>query len=161
MTSILLNTTLHISSGIWCLSVEMVPTCARSAQSTVHWPSEAFLPASSWPALSVCDHHSSGPSCSPPGWWEHWDRSASPQASTSQGYFLSRERQEVSWNTRQRGREREGGAGTIKRDKQCRVTAQNTSHDGLLCRLLEAKMFLAALILLPIKSIKAFNKQLA
>lgn len=50
---------------------------------------------------------------------------------------------------------------TIKRDRRSGVTAQNTSHDGLLCRLLEAKMFLAALILLPIKSIKAFNKQLA
>lgn len=46
-------------------------------------------------------------------------------------------------------------------DRQCRVTVQNSSHDGLLCRLLEAKMFLAALILLPIKSIKAFNKQSA
>lgn len=44
-------------------------------------------------------------------------------------------------------------------DRQCRVTVQNSSRDGLLCRLLEAKMFLAALILLPIKSIKAFNKQ--
>lgn len=30
---------------------------------------------------------------------------------------------------------------TIKRDRQCRVTVQNTSHDGLLCRLLEAKIF--------------------
>lgn len=46
------------------------------------------VPASSWPTLYVCAHHSSGPSCSPPGWWEHLDRSASPQASTSRGYFL-------------------------------------------------------------------------
>lgn len=62
---------------------------------------------------------------------------------------------------RQRERERRRRRGTIKRDRQCRVTVQNTSHDGLLCRLLEAKMFLAALIRLPIKSIKPFNKQLA
>lgn len=41
------------------------------------------------------------------------------------------------------------------------VTVQNFSNDGLLCRQLEAKMFLAALILLPIKSIKAFNNQIA
>lgn len=31
--------------------------------------------------------------------------------------------------------------GTIKRDRQCRGMMQNSSHDGLLCRLLEAKMF--------------------
>lgn len=69
--------------------------------------------------------------------------------------------EEESWNTWDRERERRRRRGTIKRDRQCRVTVQNTSHDGLLCRLLEAKMFLAALIRLPIKSIKPFNKQLA
>lgn len=97
--------TAYILSGFWCLRTEELPTwhivTAWLPQSTVHWPSESFVPASSWPALSVCAHHSSGPSCSPPGWWEHWDRSASPQASTSQGYFLSRERHGVSRDTQE------------------------------------------------------------
>ena len=69
-----------------------------------------------------------------------------------------RRRVEILETARERRRRRRG---TIKRDRQCRVTVQNTSHDGLLCRLLEAKMFLAALIRLPIKSIKPFKKQLA
>lgn len=60
-----------------------------------------LVPASSWPALSVCARRSSGPSCSPPEWWERWDRSVSPQVSTSQGCFLSQERQKVNWNTQE------------------------------------------------------------
>lgn len=59
------------------------------------------IPASSWPALSVCARRSSGPSCSPPGWWAHWDRSVSPRASTSLGCFLSQggrgEEEEKQW----------------------------------------------------------------
>lgn len=138
------------------LSTGEVPTCS------LHWPSEASVPASSWPALSACAHRSSGPSCSLLEWWGHWDRSASPRASTSQGCFLSRERRKKKKKRRRvEILETERERGTIKRDRQCRVTVQNTSHDGLLCRLLEAKMFLAALIRLPIKSIKPFNKQLA
>lgn len=92
------------------------------------------VPASSWPTLCVCAHRSSGPSCSPPGWWGHWDRSASPQASTSQGYFLSQGdeeegREDVSWTSGDRGRRWEG---IIKSDRQCRGMMQNSSHDEAL-----------------------------
>lgn len=51
--------------------------------------------------------------------------------------------------------EREEGRGG-----QSRVTEQNTSHDGSLCRTLGAEMFLAALIPVPTKSIKPFTEQL-
>ena len=57
------------------------------------------------------------------------------------------------------GGEGRGGEGAIKKGKQYRVMVQNSSHDGLLCRLLGAKMFLAAVVLVPTKSIKAFNRQ--
>lgn len=93
------------------LSTGEVPTCS------LHWPSEASVPASSWPALSACAHRSSGPSCSLLEWWGHWDRSASPRASTSQGCFLSRERRkkkkkrrrvEILETEREREEEEEG-----------------------------------------------------
>lgn len=81
------------SCSIWCF--------AKFRQNPFFWPLEVAVPASSWPALSVCARHSSGPSCSPPGWWAHWDRSVSPQASTSRECFLSQggrgEEEEKQW----------------------------------------------------------------